>query len=185
MRLKSKWHKKGKARDPEEQGGALGFILWGIAVDRVKHMEQNNFKIDLPQETLAVISEVLAFLIQAVDRLIFDQVDDDTRGRIINATAHHLDDTIQDNARDLLGVEDYGHFFEILNDRLNQYAEWPWEDDEPGYSHRRLLGQSVAEAVSEIDPRFVAEQIIEVEAPEAMALLRRGLGNLFETAGED
>ena len=181
MRIKSRWHKKDKPKSVEEIAGALAFIAWRIGFNVVKEMQSKDFFFGSDATRLAVIGEFLAFLIQVADRLAYDRMPDEQRQRFVTTLALRLADTMADNKTDVLGPGDYRRpFVENLNRRLEDYSEFQFADGRPSYQFCAYLGRMINETIGGEDNKWVVEQVAEVEAPEAVDMLKKGMGNLFE-----
>ena len=180
MRVKSKWHKKDRPKTAEEVGNAIAFIAWRVAANGVMRLLGSEFDMETEERRFAVLSEFLAFLLQAADRMAHAKMDDEMRHRFVNAVGKHMAITLEDNKRDRLGAGDYqSEFIALLNDRSEGYAELTFTDGEPGYSALIYLGDRIQVLVDEKDFRWMKEQIIDVEAPEAVKYLKKSWNDLF------
>ena len=181
MRIRSHWNKKGKERSLEETAGALAFIQWRIAGKALLDLENEGFQTDTQLQRLDVIEEFSAFLIHVTDRLVHDMLDEDERRRFIVALALKTADTYHDNRVDSEGRgQDFRQpFIEGLNRRLADYAEFSFEDGEPGYAFRRYLGESVTGRMGERDRKWITDQVMEIEVPDMLKTLKKGLRDLL------
>ncbi len=181
MRIKSKWHNKDKAKSAEEIAGALGFITWRISANAVNKMYTSGFNFSTNKQQLDVIAEFLAFLVQAADRRVYDIMDDDERQRFVTALAIHVAGTLEDNLREEVGAGDYrSDFINLLNERMEGYAEFNFVEDMPSYPSMRYFATRVDAVMGGEENKWVIEQVIEVEAPEAMKNFNRAIGDLLE-----
>ena len=71
MRVKSKWHKDA-VKTVDEIASALAFNTWRITKNNLEDLINEGFTVEKDQ-VFGVISEYLCFLIQCVDRLIFQK----------------------------------------------------------------------------------------------------------------
>jgi len=181
VRIKSKWHNQTRAKTPEELGGAAGFIGWRLATHHVEEIEAAGFRLTSPEQRFALLREWLVFLVQSADRLAFQTVSDEDRSRFISALARHMAGTLEDNQHELLGPGQHAKdFIDLLNAEIPDYAELSFGKDGPGYRFLRYLGDKVLAIVGQEDAnRWVIDQVMEIEAPAAIASLRKGLDNLF------
>jgi len=185
VRIRSRWNQKDRARSIQETASALGFIIWRISQNALLNLENEGFQTDTQGQRLDVISEFLAFLVHIVDRIVYDRMDDEERAEFINALARKLSDFVQDNGRDILGSGDHrGPFLEMLNQRMDVYSEFTFADGEPGFSLRRYLGECVTNVMGERQSKWIDDQVMDIEVPEAMKTLNRGLGNLLPQESE-
>lgn len=185
MRVKSRWHNKQKTRSPEELGATLAFISWRIATNAIKNMEKSGFGFLSGAVQLNIIEEFSAFLIQIVDRLVYQRIDEEARERLVSTLALRLVDTMVDNQLDVLGPGDYrGALIGRLNERLDDYAGLTFNEDDPGFGFLRYLGDRVKIAMAGQDDRWVVEQIVEIEAPEAVETIRKALRDVRGEGGK-
>ncbi|HHJ15964.1 MAG TPA: hypothetical protein ENJ80_04625 [Gammaproteobacteria bacterium] len=187
MRIRSHWNKKGKERSLEETAGALAFIQWRIAGNALLDLENEGFQTDTQLQRLDVIEEFSAFLIHVTDRLVHDMLDEEERQRFIVALALKTADTYHDNRVDSEGRgQDFRQpFIEGLNRRLADYAEFSFENGEPGYAFRRYLGESVTSRMGERDRKWITDQVMEIEVPDMLKTLKKGLRDLLGLGKEE
>lgn len=187
MRIKSKWHKTSRKNNvsrektPEELAGAAGFIAWRIAMKHVDEIEEAGFQLSSGEQRFEVLSEFLVYFVQVVDREVFLRLDEEQRAPFVTAFALHLAGTLEDNQLELLGPGEYRQaFIERLNSEIPDYAELGYGEDGPGYRFMRYLGEKVLAAVEgEQVNRWVIDQVMEVEAPDATKALRKALDDLL------
>ncbi|MDH5736480.1 MAG: hypothetical protein OEY87_10190 [Gammaproteobacteria bacterium] len=177
MRIRTKWHNKGREVSAEEKANTLAFISWRIAMSLVLNLENENFQTDTQQQRLDVISETLAFLISVTDRLVAEQMEEDERRELVSKMALKLAQTYQENCEDLIGRETNYKigFIDMLNERLNAYAECSWsnEKEEPGFQYKRDFGNHISLRMGEKDNKYITEHVIEIEVPQAMETLKK------------
>lgn len=183
MRIRSRWKNKGRARTLEENAGALAFIEWRIAGQTLLNLENEGFQTDTQMQRLDVLQELSAFLIHVTDRLVHGDLDEEQRQKFIVALAMKMADTYHDNRVDAEGRgQDYRPgFIDILNQRLADYAECSFDNGEPGYEFKRYLGECVTRVMGDRDRKWISDQVMEIEVPEMLKTLKKGLGDLFET----
>lgn len=181
MRVRSRWYKKDKAASIEEIAGALAFIAWRIGQSSVNKMYNAGFNYRSNVQQLAVIGEILIFLIQVADRLAYNELEEGDRVRFVTELAQRLAGTLADNMSDEAGPGDYRTpFIERLNERAEAYAEFSFTDGEPSYPFLRYLGTCVDQLMGGQENKWVVEQVTEVEAPGAVKTLHRAFNNLLE-----
>lgn len=183
VRIRSRWKDKGKARSLEENAGALAFIEWRIAGATLLNLENEGFETDTYSQRLDVLEELCAFLIHVTDRLVHGQISDEERQRFIVTLALKTADTYHDNRVDAEGRgKDFRQpFIDKLNQRMAEYAEFRFEDAEPGYAFKRYLGECVTNTMGPKDRKWISDQVMEIEIPEMLKTLKKGLKELFET----
>lgn len=182
MRIKSRWHKKGKEHSVEETASALAFIAWRIGQNTVLNMENENYQTDTLRQRLDVIFEFMAFLIHVSDRLTFEALDEDERTRFITAMAQNTLRQMRTNLNDhgMTGEEVDAKYLPILNERMADYSEFSFEQEDPSFNMSRYLGEKVTEMMGERDNKWVLQQVMDVEVPNAMENLKKGLDSLFK-----
>lgn len=187
MRIRSHWNKKNKERSLEEIAGALAFIEWRIAAKALLDLENEGFQTDTQLQRLDVLQELCAFLIHVTDRLVHDTMDEEERQRFIVALALKTADTYHDNRIDSEGRgKDFRKpFIEVLNARMSDYAEFVFEDRKPGYAFKRYLGEAVTGKMGERDRKWISEQVMEIEVPDMLKTLEKGLKDLFDSGNKE
>lgn len=171
--IKTRWRNK-KARTPEERAGVIGANIWKIALEIYKHLEKDGFRFGSDRQVTRVMTELIAFLVQLTDRTVHGRVSEAERAALINAVAGHLARTIENNQLDLFGPGDYrAPFIATLNERFDDYAQLEYADGEPGHACLRYFGNTISDAMAESDNRWVLEQVMEIEAPEMVRLVKK------------
>jgi hypothetical protein len=184
-RIKSTWHRPTPDvgdKSLQDIAGAIAFIAWRIALESAKDLHRERFNYESDPQRAAVIAEFLAFLVQVADRLIYDMLDDADRAVVINALGQRLAEHVQDNLADLFGPGDYRTpFIETLNERLQDYAEFSFADDQPDYRFMRYFGDRILKILGEDQTnRWVIDQIMDKSGPEAVNHMVRSVRNLFD-----
>jgi len=173
IRMRTKWHTRGP-KSIEDRAGVVGFNIWKIANESWKNMEREGFRPGEDRQVIALMTEMIAFLMQIADRLVYGQISEEERGRFMNALGQHLAKTVANNMHDMFGPGDYaGPFIGVLNERLSDYTEFDFEGYQPSYAMLRYLGDKMAEAMTGTDSKWVVEQVIDIEAPEAVSRIRK------------
>jgi len=171
--VKTRWRKKGP-RSVEERAGVIGANVWKIALEIFKHMEREGFRFGSDRMTTEVITESIAFLVQLADRAVYGRLAEAERASLIGAVVHHLAATMENNQRDLLGPGEYRKpFIELLNTRFGEYASFAYAGAEPDYPCLRFFAAKVADAMASGDNKWVVEQMMDIEAPEMVRLVRK------------
>ncbi len=180
IRVKSRWANADRKHSPLEAAGALAFIAWRIGSNTVLNLENENFETDTQTQRLTIISEVMAFLVHVTDRWVSETMDQEQRQRFITHYALKLADHMQTNMADFEGKgKDFrGPFIDVLNERMADYAEFSFNEGEPGYSLKRYLGDKVTACMGPRDQKWVTDQIMEIEVPEMLKALKKGVGDL-------
>ncbi len=185
MRTRDKWRNSSRSRTLEDNATALAYVCWQIALDRAKNLHREDFDYSADEQRTDVIAEYLCFLVHACDRLVHGRIDETARGKFVGTLAHGVARHYQRNLEDVFGRErDYrSSFVERLNQRSAEYAACSFSGTEPGFSMLRGLGRHVQDVMGEGQTnRWVIDQVMELDAPEAMLELKKSMDNLFGTA---
>ena len=98
--------------------------------------------------------------------------------------ANRVGEILAENESDLLGAasaaEVKRRFVALVNQCAAECAGFDWTDDGPDYEFLRWLGHRVADVMDEHDRTWAISQVIEVEAPDAAALMQRGMAGLLD-----
>lgn len=185
VRLKANWHqtkrvRKGRANEArkktiEDRAGVVGFNIWKVARQTLSNMmeeEEFNFKSD--EQTFGLMIEMVAFFIAIVDRMVYGQISEEDRGKLITGAAKHLAQTIAENQFDVFGEGDYVQpFFTTLNARFGEYATCSYENGEPGHNFKRVVASHVADVMEAGDNKWVLEWVMDIEVPKAVPLVKK------------
>ena len=186
MRVKSRWHKQDKERAPAETGSTLAYIIWKTTLNSMNNMQDWGFEIGSLPHHFRVGYEFAAFLLQAVDRYAYGRMDEEERAAVVSATAKRLVEMISENQFEMLGPGDYkNELVNHLNSRLADYAELTYTDEGPGYSAMRYFAERVVAGLPEENQRWMAEQLVDVEAPDTVNNLFKALRNQIPDEDEE
>jgi hypothetical protein len=194
MRIKSHWFKSGEPKSAAEQASAMAFIVWRVAQNMLKRMRGAHFDIDAGLPYFAFMREVLVFLIAVTDRIAHARLEPEARREFTVALVRHLARTLQENENDLLGPVPAGAaphgdtFIDLVNEVTPHYAEFgadPMTPDagagfHPGFGFVRYLGSRLEPTLPEKDRRWVVEQVMAAEAPEAVEIVQRSMRDLYD-----
>jgi hypothetical protein len=183
VRVKTKWNLRDRERSLSETAGAMAFILWRIAQQGTLNLENEGFQTDTHAQRLDVITEFLAFLVHLVDRMTAEQFNLEQRQEFITSLAQHLADTMQENRSDAQGKGEYRQpLITRLNERAADYAGFDCPDNEPGFAFRRYFGENVRAVMGERDNKWITDQVMDIEIPEALKPLRKAIRDLLPPA---
>ncbi|MDH5632930.1 MAG: hypothetical protein OEZ10_08035 [Gammaproteobacteria bacterium] len=185
VRLKANWHqtkrvRKGRANEArkktiEDRAGVVGFNVWKVARQTLSNMmeeEEFNFKSD--EQTFGLMIEMVAFFIAIIDRMVYGQLSEEDRGKLITGAAKHLAQTIAENQLDVFGEGDYIQpFFTTLNERFGEYATCSYENGEPGHNFKRVVARHVADVMETGENKWVLEWVMDIEVPKAVPLVKK------------
>lgn len=181
IRLNTKWSKQEREVSLEDTVGVLAFNAWKIGMRALLEIENENFQTDTQMQRVQVIEEIMAFLIQVLDRIAYDVMSTEDRGNLINKFALKIADHVQDNARDFGGPGDYRNpFINKLNERMAAYAETGWSrvGQEPSFSMGLLFGNNIANALGPRDKKWVVDYIQQVLMPDILKTFKQVLVRL-------
>lgn len=181
IRIKSKWNNKGKERTAEDTGSVLGFNLWRIAGANVLHLENEGFQTDTYNQRLDVVAELVSFFVHVVDRMTSEkEYSEEERHDLITALALNLAKTMHDNRMDVNDEKkDYkADFILLMNERMAEYAGFAYDGNEPGFQMRRRCGEHVTAVMGEKDKKWVTDQIMDIEIPDALKTFKKVARNM-------
>jgi len=179
--IKTRWRKQG-TRTLAERAGVIGANVWKVSLAVFKNMEKEGFRFGSDRLVAAVLTEFIAFLVQLIDRAVYEKLETADRRTLISELANHLANTMDNNLRDLLGAGAYRKsFIDTLNTRFGEYAEFDVPGGRPDFSCVRFFATRVSEAMSEGDNKWVVEQMMDIEAPEMVKLAQKLVEQAVET----
>ncbi len=183
-RLKTGWNQRGRARSLEEIGSAISFNIWQIAGQGVLDLENEGFETNTQSQRLDVLTEYAAYLLQLVDRMVYDRFDLEQRNRLISAAGLHMADILQDNRIETDGEGDYRKpFLDLLNQRFAEYAQCQFDrKDGPSFVYLRLVGDHVSEQMGDKDNKWITGYVIDIAGPKLFKSLKRVLPGLLDPA---
>ncbi len=187
MRIRNKWRKKEREGSLDDNATALAYIIWQIALTAGKNLHAEDFNYESDEQRVAVIAEYLIFLCHVADRFAYSLLDDEQRQEFIATLVTHVSRHYQRNLEEILGSGDYkSRFVSKLNERFIEYAETQFDEDGPGYQTRRYLGEKIQDVMGmDQTNKWVIQQIMDLDAKEAVSHLRQGMDNLFSTSSVD
>ena len=171
--VKTRWRKKGP-RTLADRAGVIGANVWKLALEIFRHMEKEGFRFGSDRLVTEVLTEFIAFLVQLVDRAVHGKLSDAERASLIGEVVGHLAATMENNQLDLFGPGEYRKpFIDLLNARSAEYAGFEYAGAEPSYPCLRFFAAKVADAMAGGNNKWVLEQVMEIEAPEMVRLVRK------------
>lgn len=192
LRIKSHWFKPGAGKSAEQQAGAMGFIVWRVAQNMLKRMRGAQFDIDAGVPYFAFMREVLVFLMAVVDRIAHARMDAATRTAFTTAMVLHCANTLAANEADLLGpradaASYQDSFIDLVNEVTGHYAEFGGDPGAgnadagftPDFAFMRYLGHRLEPTLPPKDRRWVLDQVMATEAPEAVDIVRGAMLDLL------
>ena len=183
-RLKGGWNQRSRGRTLEEIGSAISFNIWQIAGQGVLDLENEGFQTDTQSQRLDVLTEFAAYLLQIVDRILYDQFELDQRNALISSAGLHMAGILQDNRLETNGEGDHRkQFLTILNSRIGEYSQCQFNRvDGPSFIFLRILGDHVSKQMGERDNKWITGYVIDIAGEKMYKSLRRVLPGLLDPA---
>ena len=195
LRIKSHWFKAGAPKSAAQQAGAMAFIVWRVAHNMLKRMRGAQFDVDAGGPYFAFMREVLVFLIAVIDRTAHARMDEAERNAFTTALVLACADTLAGNETDLLGPHPAGasyrdSFIDMVNELAPHYAEFGADQammakaDQsfaPDFGFLRYLGSRLEPTLPPKDRHWVLDQVMAIEAPEAVDIVRSAILDLLST----
>jgi hypothetical protein len=187
MRIKSQWFRSGTAKTPQQTASAMAFIAWRVAQNMLKQMRTARFDIEVGPQYFAFTREVLVFLAQVLDRMAYERMGAQGRAEFITALVRRVAEVLQENEDTLLGAppagqpSHYDEFIALFNELADHYADFGHGPDGPDFAFVRYLGHRVEALMPEKDQRWVVDQIMATEVPEAVLTLQRAMQGVLST----
>ena len=182
MRVKSHWHGN-KPKDMKQLATAMAFIAWRVAEQSLKHMRTAKFDIDIGPHYFAFLSEFLVFLIQIADRIAYQRLDETQRTEFTTALAIRVAEILEENQNEWLGPSTNSsyknQFISLFNERSSVYAQFAYKEG-PDFSFVCFLGNSVRDIMPKKDQSWVVDQVMSIEAPDAIDIIHKSMQDLFE-----
>ena len=189
IRIRSHFHQGAGERTTAELASVIAMLGWKLSQDAIRRMRAAQFDIDIGIQYFDFVCEYLAFMLHAADRLAYRALAADKRVAFTTALALKLAEVVEDNRDMLIAEPEPGrcrrHFIDLANQRGADYAHFTYDEKEgPDFGFRRFFGSRLLEIVPEKDHAWVIDQIMEIEAPEAIKALEATLAGLFAPPGE-
>ncbi|SMN16493.1 hypothetical protein CRYPA_272 [uncultured Candidatus Thioglobus sp.] len=177
MRVKSTWHKT-QVKTIDEIAGALAFNSWRITKNQLTDLINKAYVIE-KEQVFDVIREYMCYLIQCVDRLSYDILDQKKRQELIIAMAKQSADYYHENKSERIGEGKHWHeFIDTYNMRSKDYSDYEFSDGAPNYLFMRYFGEKVQKAMTEVDEKWIIQQIVEIQAPKAFEAIQKSVNTL-------
>lgn len=183
IRLKTHWFRDATQREPQQVANALAAIVWRTADVRLKNLRKGRFEIAAGPDYLAVLAEILCFLVVVADRVAYRHHPGPWREAFTGALAIRVGELLQDSFDDLLGPIPEGYrkrFVDRLNRRAAEYADFAYGGDGPEFAFLRHFGNLLTDAMSDPDDRrWALDQAMTVEGPECVDVIEKSMRGLL------
>jgi len=181
--MKSKWGKNSKQRSVADNASAAAFIAWRIAQDALLDLESEDYQTDSLKQRMDVVVEFVIFLAHLADRITYERMSAEEREEFVITMVQHLARTHQASMEDIDGIKDYKEdFIQLVNERMSDYSEMPYEEGEPSFVMRRYLGTKVQIVMGERHNKWIETQVLEINAPTAIKQLNKAIDDLYKPA---
>lgn len=187
MRIKSQWFQSATPKTPQQTASAMAFITWRVAQNTLKQMRSASFDIEVGPQYFAFTREVLVFLTQVLDRMASEQMDAATRAEFMTALVQRVAEVLQENEDGLMGVppagqtSHYDQFIDLFNELADHYADFGYDTKGPDFAFMRYLGHRIESLMPQKDQRWVVDQIMASEVPDAVDMLTRAMQGVLST----
>jgi Rod binding domain-containing protein len=187
VKIKSQWFQGATPKTPQQTASAMAFITWRVAQNMLKQMRTARFDIEIGPQYFAFTGEVLVFLIQVLDRMAYERMDAASRAEFITALVLRVAQVLQENEDSLLGMPLAGElthsdqFIDLFNQLADRYADFGYGPDGPDFAFMRYFGHRIEAIMPQKDQRWVVDQIMASEVPDALETLQRGMRGVLST----
>jgi hypothetical protein len=182
LRLKTVWFKNAGGRSSADVATVLASTIWRLADAVVTNLSKADCDIVTPERGVRILGEVAAFLLHMSDRMVYGRMPETARAALVQATGGRLAEMIAANIREMGGADDFDYranFIDFINRRGGDYATFDCAPDKPSFPLLRYLGLAVRELMLESDQPWVADQIMDLQAPEALGMLKKTIDGLL------
>ncbi len=187
IRIKSQWFRSGSVKTPQQTASAMAFITWRVAQNMLKQMRSAHFDIDIGPQYFAFTREVLVFLTQVLDRMAFERMGLEGRAEFITALVKRVAEVLEENEDNLLGAPSagqpshYDQFIDLFNGLADHYADFGFDAQGPDFAFVRYLGHRIEALMPQKDQRWVVDQIMAAEVPDAVQMIQRAMHDVLST----
>jgi hypothetical protein len=188
LRVKTVWFKNAGGRSAAEVATVLASTIWRLADATVSNLSKADCDIVTPERGIRILGEVATFLLHMSDRSVYGRIPDEERAQLIQSAGKRLAEMVVNNLREM-GIDDgfdyRANFIDMLNRRAEDYATFDCQSDKPGFPILRYLGLAVRELMLESDQPWVIDQIMELQAPEALGTLKKTIDGFYPPARKE
>jgi hypothetical protein len=131
--------------------------------------------------------EILGFLIQVVDRMAFERMTGEQRAEFTAALVRRSAEILEESELEWLGppagaADSWrNQFIDFCNELGEAYADFGHGPDGPAFGFVRYLGSRIESVMPAKDQHWVKDQLMAVEVPEALEMVRRGMHGALST----
>jgi hypothetical protein len=187
LRVKTVWFRKETgARPPAEVATVLAATVWRLADNAVSGLSRADYDILTAERGVQVVGEMIAFLLHMADRMVHGRIPEPERAALVQATGTRLAALVEENVHAMVGDDGFDYranFVDFLNRRGADYAAFEFDPARPSFPVMRYLGLAIRERMTEADRHWVADQVMEFAAPEALGTLKKTVDGFYPPAG--
>ncbi len=187
MRIKSQWFQNATPKTPQQTASVMASITWRTAQNMLAQMRTARFDIEVGAQYFAFTGEVLVFLIQVLDRMAYERMDAHARAEFMTALVLRVAEVLQENEDTLLGLPPVrestyrDQFIDLFNQLADHYADFGYGPDGPDFAFMRYFGHRIEAIMAQKDQRWVVDQIMASEVPDALETLQRAMRGVLST----
>lgn len=187
IRIKSQWFQTDGPKSAQQTASAMAFIVWRVAQNMLKQMREAKFDIDVGPQYFAFMREVLVFLIQVVDRMAFERMSGEERVVFTTAMVVRVAEILEESELEWMlapaaGEESWrNQFIDLCNEQADAYADFSHGPQGPDFGFVRYLGHRIEIIMPAKDQRWVIDQVMAIEAPEALQMVQRAMEGVLST----
>jgi hypothetical protein len=114
-------------------------------------------------------------------------MDAPSRAEFMTALVQRVAEILQENEDGLMGVPPpgqathYDQFIDLFNELADHYADFGYDAHGPDFAFVRYLGHRIESLMPQKDQRWVVDQIMASEVPDAIETLQRGMRGVLST----
>lgn len=183
VRIRTGFHTGGKPRSMAELASVVAALGWKLAIDSIRRMRAADYDIDVGRAYFDYVVEFMCFLALAADRIAYRELDPDQRLEFTTALVQRMAGHVEENRGMLLVDVEPGtclrHFLDLFNRRGGEYADHDYSEQGPDFGFRRCFAACLRDVLPEKDKLWAVDQVMEIEAPEAVKALEKTLAGLF------
>lgn len=191
VRIRTVWfNQDGKQRSEEETASVIASTIWRLCDKGIDNLSKADYDIITPQRGFKIIGELSCFLVHFADRLVYGRLDEASRTALITATGHKLAEIMEQNILDFTGGQkdpDYDYqagYIDLLNRRMADYAEFEFPTDTASFQALRFLSLMIREVMEKGDQSWIQDQLMDIEVPEMLGLLKKQIDGFYPVASE-
>jgi hypothetical protein len=178
MRIKSKWHNNTK-KTLQEMASAVSFSSWRLTKNQLEDLINEGFKVE-KTEVFGVIQVYLYFIINCVDRLVFNKLSFAQRQEFITAVVKQCSFYYQENKSERIAAGDYSQeFIDGYNQVSKDYAKAGFTNA-PHYDFLIIFADGVKNVTTKVDEKWIAQQVIEIQAPDCFEDIEKFVNNIVD-----